>query len=208
MAQRPDDDTLARHTLAHYEANAAGYRDGTADHDVSQNVAALLRAIEGPTPWRILDLGCGPGRDLRTFRDLGHEAIGIDGAAAFVALARAETGCDVWQQNFITLRLPAAHFDGVFANASLFHTPRDSLPGLLAAVHAGLKPRGVLFCSNPRGDNQEGFSGSRYGCYYDLPAWQALLAAAGFEEIEHYYRPPGRPRHEQPWLASVWRKGG
>jgi len=206
MSQRPDDDTLARHTLAHYEFNAEGYRDGTADHDVSQNVDALLRAIEGAPPYRILDLGCGPGRDLRTFRDLGHEAIGLDGAANFVAIARAETGCEVWHQNFIDLNLPSAHFDGVFANAALFHTPKDSLPGLLSAVHQSLKPRGVLFCSNPRGDNQEGFNGSRYGCYYDLPTWQALVSAAGFDEVEHYYRPPGKPRHEQPWLASVWRR--
>lgn len=206
MTQRPDDETLAHHTLAHYEVNAAGYRDGTADHDVSQNVDALLRAIEGTPPFRILDLGCGPGRDLRTFRDLGHEAIGLDGAANFVAIAREETGCDVWHQNFIALDLPAAHFDGVFANAALFHAPKDSLPGLLSEVHRALKPRGVLFCSNPRGENQEGFNGSRYGCYYDLPTWQHLLTNAGFDEIEHYYRPPGKPRHEQPWLASVWRK--
>jgi len=208
MAQRPDDDTLARHTLAHYEANARDYRDGTADHDVSQNVDALLRAIEGPPPYCILDLGCGPGRDLKTFRDLGHEAIGVDGSAQFVKLAQADTGCEVWHQNFIALALPPAHFDGVFANASLFHTPRDSLPGLLAAVHAALKPRGVLFSSNPRGDNQEGFSGTRYGCYYDLDTWRALVTAAGFDEVEHYYRPPGKPRHEQPWLASVWRRRG
>ena len=206
MPRRPDDDTLARHTLTHYEQHAEDYRDGTADHDVSQNVDALLRAIDGTPPYRILDLGCGPGRDLRTFRDRGHEAIGVDGAEAFVRIARAETGCAVWHQNFLSLDLPEAHFDGVFANAALFHTPRAGLPGVLTAIRRGLKPHGVLFCSNPRGDNQEGFNGSRYGCYYDLPTWQALLASAGFDEIEHYYRPPGRPRHEQPWLASVWRR--
>ncbi|QID16696.1 class I SAM-dependent methyltransferase [Nitrogeniibacter mangrovi] len=206
MPSRPDDDTLARATLSHYEAHAEPYREGTADHDVSQNVDALLRAIDGVPPYRILDLGCGPGRDLRTFRDLGHEAVGLDGARAFVDMARSDTGCEVWHQNFIALELPPDHFDGVFANAALFHTPRDRLPALLRAVHATLRPRGVLFCSNPRGDNQEGLNGTRYGCYYDWPTWHALVSAAGFTEVEHYYRPPGRPRHEQPWLASVWRK--
>lgn len=206
MSQRPDDDTLARHTLAHYETNALDYRDGTADHDVSQNMDALLRAIEGTPPYRILDVGCGPGRDLRRFRDLGHEAIGLDGAAEFVRIAREDTGCEVWHQNFISLDLPPAHFDGVFANASLFHTPRDRLPALLTALHGTLKSGGVLFTSNPRGENQEGFAGTRYGCYYDLPTWRALASAAGFDEIEHYYRPPGKPHAQQPWLASVWRK--
>lgn len=195
-------------TLVHYETSAANFRDGTSGHDVGQNIAALLRAIEGESPFLILDLGCGPGRDLRAFTALGHQAIGLDGAGSFVAMAREETGCEVWQQDFIALDLPAEHFDGVFANASLFHAPRNSLPGVLSALHATLKPRGVLFCSNPRGENQEGFKGSRYGCYYDYPTWSELVTGAGFDEVEHYYRPPGLPRAEQPWLATVWRKRG
>lgn len=206
MPERPSPAELAAATLAHYELNAEPYRDGTRDHDVSQNIDALLRAIESPPPCSILDFGCGPGRDLARFRALGHEVIGLDGSAAFAAIARNATGCEVWQQNFISLDLPAARFDGVFANAALFHAPRESLPDILTALHHTLKPRGVLFCSNPRGHNDEGYSGTRYGCYYDLSTWQALVTAAGFSEIEHFYRPPGRPRHEQPWLATVWRK--
>lgn len=197
---------LTASTLAHYEASAMDFRDGTLGHDVSQNIEALLRAIEGEPPFSILDLGCGPGRDLCAFSRLGHEAVGLDGAESFVAMARAESGCEAWHQDFIALDLPERRFDGVFANASLFHVPRDSLPGVLDALHATLNPRGVLFCSNPRGENQEGFSGSRYGCYYDQPTWCALVRGAGFDEIEHYHRPPGRPRAEQPWLATVWRK--
>ena len=42
----------------------------------------------------------------------------------------------------------------------------------------------------------------------DLDAWRRFVSAAGFEELEHYYRPPGRPLREQPWLATVWRKLG
>jgi hypothetical protein len=69
-----------------------------------------------------------------------------------------------------------------------------------------LKPQGVLFSSNPRGDNQEGWDGKRYGAYYDLEQWRRFMNAAKFTEITHYYRPPGVPRAEQPWLASLWRK--
>lgn len=206
MPSHPRAEQLCAATLAHYEQHAEDYREGTRDHDVSQNIDALLRAIEGEGPFSILDLGCGPGRDLRQFSALGHEAVGLDGAAAFVAMARTDTGCEVWHQDFVALDLPAARFDGVFANASLFHVPLEALPAVLRVLHATLKPGGVLFCSNPRGNNQEGFSGSRYGCYYDLEHWRARVAAAGFAEIEHYYRPSGRPREEQPWLATVWRK--
>lgn len=203
------DDELQRisaQTLAHYDARAAAFWEGTRDHDVRQNREALLRHIEGAPPWRILDFGCGPGRDLAAFRALGHEAVGLDGSAEFVAMARAHSGCEVWRQDFLALDLPAGSFDGIFANASLFHVPRQALPRVLGELRAALKPRGVLFASNPRGHNEEGWNQGRYGAWHDLEAWRAFLAAAGFAELEHYYRPPGLPREQQPWLASVWRK--
>jgi SAM-dependent methyltransferase len=193
-------------TLAHYQDCAEDFRVGTREHDVSQNIAALLAPIEATAPYQILDFGCGPGRDLRTFSALGHVATGLDGCPRFVEMARADSGCEVWLQDFLALDLPDQHFDGIFANAVLFHIPSQELPRVLRQLHASLKPGGVLFSSNPRGDNQEGWNGERYGAYYDLANWRTLLAAAGFVELQHYYRPAGLPRDQQPWLASVWRR--
>lgn len=206
-----DDESLQRIselTLAYYNDSADSFREATRDHDVSQNIAALLRYIEGVTPYTLLDLGCGPGRDLKTFSALGHRAIGLDGSERFAEMARAESGCEVWRQNLFSLELPPDYFDGIFANAVLFHVPAQELPRVLKDLRAALKPRGVLFCSNPRGQNQEGWNGGRYGAYHDLPGWQGLMQTAGFEELEHYYRPAGLPREQQPWLASVWRRTG
>ncbi|MGE8641481.1 MAG: class I SAM-dependent DNA methyltransferase [Achromobacter sp.] len=195
-------------TLAHYEENAESFEAGTRDHDVSQNIAALLRHIQGAPPYDILDLGCGPGRDLKTFVALGHRPVGLDGTPSFVAMARAASGCEVWHQDFLKLALPAERFDGIFANAVLFHVPGQELPQVLRALRAALKPGGVLFSSNPRGGNQEGWNRGRYGVYHDLDGWSRLLADAGFDALEHYYRPEGLPRDQQPWLASVWRRTG
>ncbi len=194
-------------TIGHYDRMAEPYWIGTRDHDVSQNYAALLEAIESEPPYSILDLGCGPGRDLHYFKSLGHEAIGLEGSKELVEMARRYSGCEVLHQDFITLKLPESRFDGVFANASLFHVPSQELPRVICELHASLKPDGVLFCSNPRGNNEEGFSGDRYSCFFDLDTWRDYVTAAGFIEVTHYYRPPGRPRHQQPWLATVWRKG-
>ncbi|MDP1613974.1 MAG: class I SAM-dependent methyltransferase [Sulfuritalea sp.] len=193
-------------TLGHYHARAEAFWEGTRDHDVAQNIEALLRHIQVVPPFTLLDFGCGPGRDLRTFVQRGHRAVGLEGAPALAEMARVNGACEVWQQDFLHLDLPAAHFDGVFANASLFHVPRQELPRVLRQLQATLKPGGVLFSSNPRGDNQESINGERYGAYYDLTTWRGYLTAAGFAEIEHYYRPPGLPREQQPWLASVWRR--
>jgi SAM-dependent methyltransferase len=206
MANTTISDVSAR-TIAHYDHRAEDFRDGTRDHDVSQNVAALLRHIQATPPFAILDLGCGPGRDLETFARLGHTAIGLDGAARFVEMARAESGCEVWQQDFLALDLPDGRFDGVFANASLFHIPSRELPRVLHQLRATLDVDGVLFSSNPRGANEEGWSGGRFSAFHDLDAWRTYVSDAGFIELEHYYRPAGLPRERQPWLASVWRRG-
>jgi len=202
----PAENPIVERTLAHYNERADDFWEGTRGHDVSQNVAALLAHIAGEPPFAILDLGCGPGRDLRTFAELGHSAIGLDGAARFAAMARAHSGCEVWQQDFLRLDLPATRFDGVFANASLFHVPSRELPRVLRELYATLKPGGILFSSNPHGRDEEGWNRGRYGVYHDPATWRAYGTAAGFVEITHYFRPPGLPREQQPWLASVWRK--
>jgi SAM-dependent methyltransferase len=205
MVPRDLDETSAT-TLAHYDSVAEAFWEGTRDHDVSQNIDALLRHIEGLPPFAILDLGCGPGRDLEAFGRLGHRPVGLDGSARFVAMARERVGCEVWHQDFLHLDLPPGRFDGVFANASLFHVPSAALPDVLARLHDTLKPRGVLFSSNPRGANQEGWQGARYGVYHDEAAWRRYMHGAGFTELTHYYRPTGLPREQQPWFASVWRR--
>jgi len=199
---------IAAKTLEHYNERADEFWVGTRDHDVTQNIEALLRHIRGAPPLRILDLGCGPGRDLTAFRALGHEPIGLEGSPPLAAMARRHSGCDVWEQDFLALRLPSSHFDGIFANASLFHVPRQELPRVLSELRAALKPAGVLFASNPRGNNEEGWVGGRYGAYHDIESWRGFLRAAAFTELEHYYRPPGLPLERRPWLASVWRRNG
>ena len=197
---------IAQRTLAHYDQRAQAFWEGTRDHDVSQNRDTLLSHIQGMAPLEILDFGCGPGRDLMAFTALGHHAIGLEGSAQLAALARSHSACEVWEQNFLDLQLPPQRFDGVFANASLFHVPSQELPGVLRHLRATLKPGGVLFSSNPRGQDDEGWNGQRYGAYHDWPTWQTYLSRAGFVELTHYYRPPGLPREQQAWLASAWRK--
>ncbi len=197
---------LSDATIAYYDRFAQAFWDGTRHHDVSQNYAAFLEAIEGDPPYSILDLGCGPGRDLSFFRSLGHEAVGLDGSQEFVAMARSHSQCEVLHQDFLAMQLPEDRFDGVFANASLFHVPSHELPRVLLELCRTLKPRGALFSSNPRGNNEEGLSEGRYACFFDLDTWRDYVVSAGFEEVGHYYRPPGLPRHRQPWLATIWRK--
>lgn len=191
-------------TIAEYQATANSFREGTWGHDVSQNRQALVKWMPR-NPGRILDLGCGPGRDLLAFKAEGHEVVGLDATPAFVAMAQ-QTGCEVWQQTFLDLHLPDCYFDGIFANASLLHVPQGSMELVLQALWQSLATQGAIVLSMARG-NQEGFvnhpSGQRFISYWEYETLAPLVQAAGFTIVEHYYRPPGLPQDQQSWVVIV-----
>lgn len=194
-------------TLAHYNNNATAFWKGTKDHDVTQNYAAFLAPFPQGKSLDILDFGCGPGRDVHYFKSLGHKPIGLDGSPNFCEMARQHSGCEILNQHFLNLNLPNTAFDGIFANATLFHVPSNELPRVLRELNAALKPNGILFTSNPRGEG-EGWNQQRYGFYMQYDTSKQYLENAGFEVLNHYYRPTGKPFNEQPWLAIVSRKIG
>ncbi len=197
-------------TIAEYQATADSFREGTWHHDVSQNREALIAAMPR-RPGRILDLGCGPGRDLVAFQQLGHAVVGLDATPAFVEMARQAANCEVWQQNFLNLDLPAAYFDGIFANASLIHVPQAEMVRVLRDLGRSLVPHGALMLSMVRGDG-EGFvprpTGHRYTAGWEYDTLVPCLEQAGWEILHHYYRPPGLPVAQQSWLVIVARVTG
>ena len=197
-----DLEEIEKFTIAHYEDNAESFRVGTKDHDVSQNVAALLGALPKDKTLDILDFGCGPGRDMCVFKSLGHRPVGLDGSKEFCKMAQQLSDCPTLNQQFLKLELKDNNYDGIFANASLFHVPSQELPRVLRELHSALRKDGILFSSNPRG-NAEGWQGQRYGHYMEIEASETFLEQSGFRIIEHYYRPSGKPREQQPWLAIV-----
>ena len=193
---------IAEQTVLHYDLLAYSYDPH--DYDLGENITAFLGHIQADRPFKILDLGCGPGRALKTFKELGHNPTGLDGAQNFVKMAHENSGCEVLHQNLLALELSPHHFDGVFANASLYHVPKQALPQVLQRLHATLKPGGVLFSFNPLGTGYEGwFDNQRYGVFHHLAAWCRYMNDAGFIELKHYdYEGP--PPERQKWLASVW----
>ena len=188
--------------IAHYDENAESFRIGTKDHDVSQNIAALIDAFPKEKTLDILDFGCGPGRDMCVFKSMGHRPVGLDGSKEFCKMAEQQSGCPTLNQQFLKLELEENRYDGIFANASLFTVPSQELPRVLKELHSALRKDGILFSSNPRG-NAEGWQGQRYGHYMEFEASETFLQQSGFKIIEYYYRPAGKPRAEQPWLAIV-----
>ena len=162
----------AQETLRDYGAVARGYAEGNLSHDVSQNIDALLTPLlsaphDVARKLDLLDVCCASGRDMRSLTARGHRVTGLDGVPAFCDMSRAlNPGCEVLQQSLTELDLPAAAFDGIFANACLFHIPSAALPGALSALVGALRPGGVLFSSNAHGfgEDQEGWIAASLSC--------------------------------------------
>ena len=194
-------------TIADYDAVAAAFDAGNKDHDVSQNIDALLGSIAagragdalggaaGTERPIIVDLGCAGGRDLIALTARGCEAWGVEGSPAFCELARrAAPGCTVLEQDFVYMDLPAETFDGAFANASLFHVPSEALPDVLRRIFESLKPGGVFFASNAHGfgEDKEGWTDGRtpatrsWVCWLSEATWRRYCEAAGFTFLQSY----------------------
>ncbi|MCY4045362.1 MAG: class I SAM-dependent methyltransferase [Cellvibrionales bacterium] len=198
-------DSYEENTIQDYAIQCESFWEATKSHDVSQNIHALLSHLPKKKPLSILDLGCGPGRDLLAFKTLGHHPLGVDGAFEFCQMAKKHSGCPVINARFASLHLAYESVDGIFANASLFHLPSNYYQEFLARCANWLRPGGALMMSLPRG-NFEGVRNQRYVNLMEFSQVKNLLEQAGLEVVSHYYRPAGRPLDQQPWLAVVSQK--
>ena len=194
------DDLRSSATIDDYDVVASAYVEANADHDVSQNVDALLLELRSSDEEReltILDLGCGGGRDVAALARRRCVVWGVDGSPAMCALAAAACPeATILVQNFVDgLDVPAGAFDGVFANASLFHVPFEHLPSVLCRIRAALRPGGVLFASTRVSwADAEGYVEGRSPggrAWVSTPSegtWDDTVAAAGFDLLRGWHR--------------------
>ena len=191
-------------TLDYYDRIAEDFAADTRDADVGELHALFLSHL--PAGARILDLGCGSGRDSRLFRDKGYEVVAVDGSREFCKIASALIGQEVLCRTFEELDFEE-DFDGVWACASILHVPSERLPGVIARISRALKVGGFFYASFKYGV----FEGERNGRYFtDLneAGFAALIAASPeFEIIETRVTSDVRPgRAEEKWLNVVVRK--
>lgn len=149
-------------TINYYDAHASEYSRKTLNADMKypyQRFTFYLHKGE-----RILDLGCGSGRDTIWFRKNGYIAEAVDGSAEMVKEAQKNTGVPVKQMLFSEIDMKDM-YEGIFASASLLHVPYALLHDIFARIFAALKKEGVLYASFLYGD-QEGMRDGRY--YTDM----------------------------------------
>ena len=189
-------------TLSYYSANAEAY-DAETFHADMRHIYGMFRPLI-PPGGRILDLGCGTGRDSAYFLSLGYSVEAIDGTPELCRIAALNTGLDVRCMDFMDLDLQDA-FDGAWACASLLHLRRAELPDAMRRIHRALHGSGVLYCSFKYGTSC-GERGGRYYTDLDEGSFRALASASGFRPISISITGDVRSGHaDERWLNAVSR---
>lgn len=165
-------------TLATYAAKADDYADlvhaSVANDPVFQ---AFLTSL--PAHSDVLDLGCGPGHFASAIAAAGHRVTATDAVPEMVDLAARHKGVDAHLATFDQIG-GTDIYDGIWANFSLLHAPRDAMPAHLSALHQALKPRGVFHIALKSGTGSKRDSLGRLYTYYTEAELAGLLMEAGF----------------------------
>lgn len=170
-----------RGTLDFYNGAAVTYADRFAsDPRPDADLTAFLARL--PEGGRVLDLGCGPGRSARLMLDAGFAVDASDGSEGMIRTARERFGITAQHETFEMLDAISI-FDGIWANFSLLHAPRDAMPANLLRIHRALKPGGILHLGLKLGEGEERDTLGRFYSYFTESQLEKLLADAGYSVI-------------------------
>lgn len=131
-------------SIGYYNKNSKRFYDRTIDADQGETYQRFLKYL--PKKARILDAGCGVGRDARHFQSLGYEVDAFDGSIEMVKLATNLLGKEVLHLLFEDINF-SNEFNAIWANASLLHVSYENLKEILQRFHQTLLPSGILYAS-------------------------------------------------------------
>lgn len=191
-------------TLTYYEKNAKTFAEGTINADISEiqnKFIALLR-----TGARVLDFGCGAGRDTKFFLEKGFVVEACDGSEEICRLASENTGISVKQMLFSELNA-VDKYDGIWACSSILHLPKKELRDVFIKMIRALKENGVLYTSFKYGDF-EGYRGERYFTdFTEITLGDFLADFTELSVVEKWVTADVRPgRDNEKWLNVILRR--
>lgn len=186
-------------TAKYYDEHSEDFYNATVDVDMSDLYSEFLQAI--PVGSRILDLGCGSGRDTKNFSDKGYEVHAIDASSEMVRLASLKSGVEVVQTTFDCYS-PSLTFDGIWACASLLHVAPKNLPELFTKVSKWLKPTGILFVSFKYG-NDVRYENGRTFTDVNEEGLKLYLTESGLVVKKNWTTEDKRPQKTSKWLNAI-----
>lgn len=190
-------------TIDYYNKHAEEFTASTFEVDMESLYQPFL--AEFPEGARILDVGCGSGRDTLAFINKGHKVDAIDYSDELVKKAKALTGMDVQLQSFYELN-DVERYDGIWACASLLHCQRDRLAEVIGKLLEALKPMGVLYMSFKYGNTDREKEGRQFTDLDETQAKALLNTLHNVEQVQQWITLDQRPDRQEKWLNLLWKK--
>lgn len=191
-------------TVDYYEKNAAAFIESTIDADVSE----LYRSFEEllAPGCRILDLGCGSGRDSKYYVGKGFDVVALDPSPAMCAQTRALVHIPVYEMRAEEMQF-SNEFDGVWACASLLHVPRDKQENVLHRIATALKDEGILYASWKYGTQDRMVDGKKYVDMNDSLIYEIIKEVSEIHIVKMWTTKDVRNEYSsQKWLNVLLRK--
>lgn len=190
-------------TLKYYQDNAQTFFDGTVNVDMSSLYETFTKHLAPGA--RVLDAGCGSGRDAKAFLEMGYQVEAFDASPAMVELAREHAGLPVQVMTFADVEWKE-EFDGIWCCASLLHVPAVELPGVMRRLADALKPGGVWYVSFKYGDGEREVDGRRFTDMDEGKLRALLSTVAMIAVISLWTTQDKRPLRDEVWINGVLRK--
>jgi SAM-dependent methyltransferase len=191
-------------TITYYDDHCERFVKETFDIDMSHVYQPFLELV--PAGGRLLDAGCGSGRDALAFSNLGFEVDAFDASSRCVEQARQLTGLEIQQLRFDEMAFEN-EFDGIWACASLLHVRRDQLDEVLGRFRRALQDHGVAYLSFKKG-HQDTDKDGRHFTNFTLGEFDAWVGQAqGWICLEAWLSEDLRPdRHKEFWVNGLLKK--
>lgn len=189
--------------VEYYNQNAESFYEGTVGVDMSPWRDRFESYV--PDGGRVLDAGCGSGRDSRAFKQHGYSVVAFDASSQMCRMASQLIGQEVWQMRFDEISFDD-EFDGIWACASLLHVAEEELPQVLGKLHKALRDGGTLYASFKYGEGTV-IRGDRTFCDFTEESVRKLFESNGFMPMECGITTDVRPgREAEKWIDLLAKK--
>lgn len=190
-------------TISFYQQNADDFFVTTVDVDMTSLYAPFVAQI--PLNGKILDAGCGSGRDSKAFKAMGFAVEAFDATAAMVTLATEHSGVAVRHLTFAELD-ECERYDGIWCCASLLHVPQAELPNAMLRLARALKSGGIWYVSFKYGEGEREKMGRHFTDLNEQALEHLIMHLPDIQLLPTWQTQDKRPGRDETWLNALLRK--